>query len=285
MARLRVVLFLALTVLAYLALRPLVADAHIVEHDRLVILHDVTIPADETVDGDVTVILGNVHVAGHVRGDVNTLLGRCVVTEGAEIDGESHCVTDGGPRWITSWLVNSLPLASLSDQNRHVMFMLRANAIVLLVFLLFPVRMRLALDRVERHPGISALVGILAAVFAIPIFFLLLLSVIGIPLIALEAVALPVGIWLGTGALALLVGRRLSELVMPRITPSPLWALILGLVVVSAAETIPVVGWIVTGLVWLVGLGAAILAFTGSASAIGFRATSIGGPPMPTRPV
>ena len=50
-----------------------------------------------------------------------------------------------------------------------------------------------------------------------------------------------VGVWLGTGAIALLIGRRLSELVMPSKTPSPLWALILGLVVVSAAETVPVV--------------------------------------------
>lgn len=284
-AQLRNVLALLFAAFACTALWASPADAHIHDHERFAILHDITIAPDEVVSGDVTAILGNVRIAGHVHGDVNTLIGRCTVLDGAVVDGELHCVTDGGPRLVTSWIVNSLPLTSFVAQDKHMLFMLRANAIVLLVFLLFPVRMRLALDRVERHPGISALIGIVAMIAIIPLLALLLVSVVGIPLIALEIVAIPVGIWLGTGAIALLVGRRLSELVMPRHTPSPLWALILGLVVVSAAETMPVVGWAVTGLIWLVGFGAAILAFFRSASVEAIRGTPIGGPPMPTRQI
>jgi hypothetical protein len=60
------------------------------------------------------------------------------------------------------------------------------------------------------------------------------------------------------------------------------------LVVVSAAEIVPIVGWAVTALVWLVGIGAAVLAFIRSAgppfafsSPIGGR-PPIGGPPMTT---
>jgi hypothetical protein len=84
---------------------------------------------------------------------------------------------------------------------------------------------------------------------------------------------------------ALLVGRRLAELVWPALTPSPLWALVLGLVVVSAAETVPVVGWAVTALVWLMGLGASVLAFVPSASVEAIRRAPIGGPPMHRRPM
>jgi len=151
------------------------------------------------------------------------------------------------------------------------------------VFLLFPLRMRLALDRVERHPGLSAAVGTGAIVAILPVALLLLISIVGIPLIALEAAALFAGVWIGTGAVALLVGRRLWELAMPRTTPAPLAALILGLVVVSAAEIVPVVGWAVTALVWLVGLGATILAFIkpNTWSTFAQRPT-IGGPPMNT---
>jgi hypothetical protein len=145
--------------------------------------------------------------------------------------------------------------------------------------LLFPMRMRLAHDRVERHPGLAAAVGILAAIAAVPIALVLLVSIVGIPLIALEIAALLGGVWLGSGAVALVVGRRLSELVVPSVTPSPLWALVLGLVVVSAAETVPFVGWAVTAIVWVVGLGASILACLRSAFVERVRAT-IGGPPM-----
>ena len=145
--------------------------------------------------------------------------------------------------------------------------------------------MRLALDRVERHPGLAAFVGIAAVVAVIPVAILLAITIVGIPLIVLELAALFVGIWLGTGAIALLVGRRLSELVWPATTPSPLWALILGLVVISAAETVPYIGWAVTALVWLMGLGASILAFVGTSPIAAMRRAGIGGPPMPTRPV
>jgi hypothetical protein len=285
-ARLRVVLVLCLAVIAYAAIRPAAADAHILlGGTEFVFLRDAVIPADQTVDGDLVVILGDAHIAGHVRGDVDTFFGRCVLLDGAVIDGEAHCVTDGVPRWIAPWVVNAAPFEGFADQDKHILIKFAASMAVLFVFLLFPVRMKHALSRVERHPGLAALVGGAAAIAMLPVAVLLLVTIVGIPLIFLEAVAVIIGIWLGTGAIALLVGRRLSELVMPRTTPSPLWALILGLVVVSAAESVPYVGWAVTGLVWLVGLGASILAFFGSASLAAFRGTGIGGPPMPTRQI
>jgi hypothetical protein len=129
------------------------------------------------------------------------------------------------------------------------------------------------------------LVGTAAVVAILPVAILLAITIVGIPLIALEVAGVFAGIWLGTGAIALLVGRRLTELVWPATTPSPLWALILGLVVVSAAETVPYVGWAVTALVWLVGLGASILAFLGTSPLDAMRAVGIGGPPMPRRQI
>jgi hypothetical protein len=283
--RLRLVVVAALAVLAFAVVPPLAASAHINDHGKTVFFHNVTIGSDEVVDGDLNVVFGDAHVAGHVRGDVNTLFGHCVIEDGAEIDGQANCVAADAARALAPWFMNSAAFDAFANQDKHLLLKFGASAIVLLVFLLFPVRMRLALDRVERHPGLAAFVGIAAVVAVIPIAILLAITIVGIPLIVLEAAALFVGIWLGTGAIALLVGRRLSELVWPATTPSPLWALILGLVVISAAETVPYIGWAVTALVWLMGLGASILAFVGTSPMEAVRRARIGGPPMPTRQI
>jgi hypothetical protein len=274
---------LALAILAFAAM-PRVASADILDHGKTVFFHNVTIGSDETVDGDLTVVFGDARVAGHVQGDVNTIFGKCIIEDGAQIDGHANCITDDGARALAPWFVNSAAFDAFRNQDKHLLVRFGASAIVLIVFLLFPVRMRIAHDRLERHPGLAALVGAIAVLAIVPVAIILAITIVGIPLIVLEFAAVFVGIWLGTGAVALLVGRRLTELIMPSHTPSPLWALILGLVIVSAAETVPYIGWAVTALVWLVGLGASILAFLGSAPIAAIRRVGIGGPPMPTRP-
>jgi len=274
----RLILAIVLALLAFSGVRPAAVQAATGDHGKTVIFGNLYVRPDEVIDGDVNVIFGNAEVAGHVRGDVNTVFGRCTKDEGAVIDGEEHCLTSEVAQAFLPW-VNAPTFMSFADQDKRLLLRLGSSAIVLLVFLLFPLRMRLAHDRVEQHPGLAAVVGIGAAIAAIPLAVVLLVSIVGIPLIALEIAALLGGVWLGTGAVALVVGRRLSELVMPAVTPSPLWALVLGLVVVSAAETVPFVGWAVTAMVWVVGLGASILAFLRPAFVDRVRAT-IGGPPM-----
>jgi hypothetical protein len=79
--------------------------------------------------------------------------------------------------------------------------------------------------------------------------------------IVLEFAALFACLWIGWAAVALVIGRRLVELTRPHQTPSPLTALVTGLVVVTAAQMLPLVGWAVTSLVIVTALGAALLAF------------------------
>lgn len=254
------------------------AAARTVDHGETRIFTSVYVAPDDVVDGNVNVLFGDAHVAGIVHRDVNVLFGSCDIVDGGRVDGAMHCAPGATARAFLPWAVGENPFA---EQDRHLIVSLAANAVVVLAFLLFPVRMRLALDRVERHPGLAALAGAIAMMALVPIALVLLITIIGIPLIVLEVAALFAGLWIGTGALALLVGRRLCELVMPSSTPSPLVALVLGLVVVSAAQIVPVVGWVVTALVWLVGLGATMLSFFRSNHLDGIGArTPIGGPPM-----
>ncbi|BDE07652.1 hypothetical protein WPS_29280 [Vulcanimicrobium alpinum] len=252
------------------------ADARGHDGDVTRLFTDYTVEQGETVDGNLNVVFGDATVYGRVRGDCVALFGSCTLAEGGEVDGHNYSVTNDVVRAFVP-----AGISVIAEQDRRLVGNLASSAVVVLVFLLFPLRMRVALARVERHPALAALAGAVAAVLILPVTILLAISIIGIPLIVLEVAAIFAGLWIGQGAIALVVGRRLAELVMPTTTPSPLVALILGLVVVSAAEIVPIVGWVVTALVWLVGLGAAILTFVRSTELDGaVRRAPIGGPPM-----
>src|SRR6202035_1176797 len=163
---------------------------------------------NEVVDGDLNVVFGNATVAGIVHGDVNTMFGSCSKTDTAQIDGQEHCVQNDTVRAMVPWLMpHDLGFGAIAQQDHRLFTKLLSSAIVILVFLLFPLRMRVALDRVEKHPALSAATGAAAAVEIVPIALVLLVSVIGIPLIPLEIAAVIGGVWIGTGAIALLVGR------------------------------------------------------------------------------
>ncbi len=254
------------------------ADARGRDGGESKIFADVYVPAGRTIDGDVNVVFGDARIAGVVTGDCNAVFGQCTLVDGGQVRGQINAVTNDGVRAFVPWAVYRDPFGGRPDQDYRLFTKLLGSGIVILIFLLFPLRMRVALDRVERHPALSAATGAVASVAIVPIGLLLLVSVIGIPLIPLEVAAIIAGVWIGTGAIALVVGRRLCELVMPTATPSPLVALVVGLVVVSAAEIVPLVGWAVTALVWLVGLGAAVLSFIRSTHLDnGVRRAAIGG--------
>ena len=109
------------------------------------------------------------------------------------------------------------------------------------------------MDRLERHPGLSVAAGLIGCVAVIPLAVLLAITILLIPLILLEMVFVLASVFLGTAALALLIGRRLCELVSPSTTPSPLVALLCGVALITAAELVPVVGALVLILVGLIG--------------------------------
>ena len=248
-------------------------------HGATYLFRNVTIGPGDVVNGDLNVIFGNAVVEGTVTGDVNVIGGTCDVSSGS-IMGQVNCVQTASIGSLVPWTMpwpstyfNSVPFV---EQGNRLSFAFAWNLIVFFMFLLFPLRTRLALARVETHPGLSAVIGVLGFVAVVPFAILLALSIVGIPVIVLEIAAVFAGVWIGQGAIALLVGRRLFELMRPNTTPSPLAALILGLVVVGAAEIVPVVGWVVISLTSLIGLGAAILGLVPFVPAI---AAGPGGPP------
>ena len=260
-----------------------IASAESFTRDKTVWFSDLAIGSGDEVRGNLDVVFGNVTCGdgAQIDGDVRTFFGSFTPLDGCQVNGRvvhafDGAFADGAIPWY-----GPLSNNDFFAQNRRFLRLLAWDVVVLFAFLLFPVRVRVALDRVEKHPGLSGAVGAVAMVAALPVGVLLMLSVIGIPLIPLEIALLFAGFWIGSAAVALVIGRRLYELLRPHATATPLGALGLGLVVMTAAESLHVVGWAVMALVALVGLGAAILAFVRETSFRSYApSTPASQPPM-----
>ena len=271
---------------AALALMPsaAVASAQAVYHGGTY-FGSVVVEPGQVVDGDLTVIFGDAMVAGIVEGDVNVVGGNIDQRPGGVITGHVNAVGGAVTQAVVPWAPAETAYNPFVPDHR-LLWRLSWNLLALLVFLIFPLRTRMVLDRLERHGGMSVVAGVLGCIAIIPLAVLLAITILLIPLILLEFVFVLAGVFLGTAALALLIGRRLCELISPTTTPSPLLALIVGTALITAAELVPVVGTLVLTFVGLIGLGATILSFAGDSFAGPVaRATSrapISGPPMAT---
>jgi hypothetical protein len=264
-------------VLAALALMtaPAWADPQAVYHGGTY-FGSVVVEPGQVVDGYLTVIFGDATIAGIVEGDVNVVGGNYDPRPGAVVTGHINQVGGAVTQAVVPWAPAEAPYNPFVPDHR-LLWRLSWNLLALLVFLIFPLRTRMVLDRLERHAGLSVMAGLLGSVAVIPLAVLLAITILLIPLILLELVFVLAGVFLGTAALALLIGRRLCELVSPATTPSPLVALLVGIALITAAEVVPVVGTLALIFVALIGLGATILSFAGDAIA-----EQVGGPPMPT---
>jgi hypothetical protein len=194
---------------------------HWFHHGANYMFRDVTVGPDEVVDGDLNVFFGNATVEGRVEGDVNVFGGSCDTSDGM-VDGQVNCLQTASLGGFVPWVGSYVGDVPFAGESKHLSMTIFGNFIVFLMFLLFPMRVRLALARVETQPGLAAIIGLCACVAVIPLGIMLILSIIGIPLIVIEIAAVFAGVWIGQAAIALLVGRRLSELVRPNTTPSPL---------------------------------------------------------------
>ncbi len=259
------------------------ASARTYDHGKTVWFSNLNVGDGDEVQGNLNVYFGNVTCSdgAQIDGDVRTFFGSFSQLDGCEVGG--RVVNALGEDGFLPWF-GPFGADDFFAQDRSFFKKAGWDVLVLFAFLLFPMRVRIALDRVEKHPGLSGLAGALAAIALVPIFVLLLFSIIGIPLIPLELALLFAGLCIGNAAVALLLGRRVYELLRPHATPTPLGALVLGLIMVTAAETLPTIGWAVTMLVFLVGLGAAILAFMRETSFRSFGAMPASGGAPPSGP-
>ena len=272
---------LAFALVFFATTSPALADPTSVDHGGTYV-GSIVVEPGQVVDGDIDVVLGDATIEGTVNGDVNVLGGS--VDNRGNVTGKIHEVPGGFVQSIVPWAPSGESYGGYASDH-HLLWPITWDVIALVVFLIFPVRARMALARLEQHPAISTLAGLCGWVATFPIAVLLLFTIVLIPLIPVEFVLLAVAVFLGKASLALLVGRRFYELLQPKTTPAPLVALAIGLVLLTAAELVPVLGVMVTLLIMLVGLGAVLLTFVPDWNVPGTAGAPpravIGGPPMP----
>ncbi|HVA34168.1 MAG TPA: polymer-forming cytoskeletal protein [Candidatus Baltobacteraceae bacterium] len=280
----RLVGFFALVAAAFaVTMAPASASVRSVYHGGTYV-GSVIVEPGQLVQGDLTVFAGDATIEGAVEGDVTVIGGNVYERPGAMIAGRVNTIGGDVASMVVPW--SPAPYAATSTTDYRLLWRILWNVVVVLLFLVFPLRTRMALDRLERHPGLSTGIGLLGWVAVLPLAILLICTIVLIPFLAVEFVAVVAAVFLGTAALALLVGRRLCEVISPSTTPTPFVALIVGLALITAAELVPVIGTVVMVFVALIGLGAAILAFTGETligPTAGVRNSGppLSGPPMP----
>ncbi|MFB3854558.1 MAG: hypothetical protein ACE148_12135 [Vicinamibacterales bacterium] len=270
---------------------------------------DLHVSEDELVRGGVVAVFGSVTIDGavedevvavggdvklgetaEVRGDVTAVGGTIERHPDAYVRGQLHEVAIGWPRvhinrgpwrtrWDSGWLFDA-PVSLLVTAMRMAFFALLVGVTVIVARR--PVE-RIA-DTAASAPWTSAAVGVLAQLAALPILILaslvLLISIIGIPLLAvvppLFVLALLIALLMGFSGVAYGLGRWATSGFgrRPRTLAGVLalgllfiWAVTLGgrlmaLVgwpVWGVTAALLVVGFVVEYVAWSIGLGAALM--------------------------
>lgn len=266
--------------------------------DAVVVLGDATISG--TVQGDLVVILGSVHLArtAAIGGDFVAVGGNVTAESGATvrdglvvvggrfdappdfIAGGEHTVIGGG--LLGTWFQDLGPYLTrgLIWGRLIVPDLTWVWSVVALVFLLY-LALNLLFDRpvracagtLEDKPLTSFGVGLLVLLLVGPVCLLLAVSVVGIAVIPFVVIALFGGWIVGKVAVARWIGMSVvpeprpgdtSDPDLPVIAPTRAHAarsLVIGFVLITLAYMIPVIGIVTWAIIGVLGIGSAFLAF------------------------
>ncbi len=236
----------------------------------------VVVRKGETVS-DAVSVMGGVVVHGHVTGDAVAVMGNVTVMPGGRIDGDAVAVGGrvvkegdgyiGGDTqsirlpffgsfkgWSFDGWEHFALIGGLISLFKGLLFIVLA----VLVVALFPVRANMVAETVLDRPGPSMLYGVVAAVLILPIALLLLVSCIGIPLIAVEALLVVIAWAFARIAVGLAVGRKVGDAVNRPIANGIL-AAALGILIMALVELVPFAGGLAVFVLTLIGFGAVIL--------------------------
>jgi hypothetical protein len=223
---------------------------------------DITVEEEEKVEGDVTSIGGNVTVKGAVEGNVVAIGGSILVSstgtieeDATSIGGEIKIEPGGAIEGEKVSIQGKIPGLGIVT-NPHSPFYPKGFSkgmglfwrVIKILFLLFigmvvlsvvPGNVSKVKDKIEKEFLKSTLFGFLGEILIFPIFVLLLITIIGIPVaILIEPIVVLVAFVLGYTAVSLYIGEKLKQ--TTNVKPStPLLTLFAGIL---AVELIPLVG-------------------------------------------
>ncbi len=230
-----------------------------------------------SVDGDIHSYGGRVEVAGLVDGDVTSYGG------GVTLDGTAHITGDvrayGGtitrrPGAVVDGSIDRNPTSGLSLTTLPFLnpfgFTFPGVGILLVWVLIaaalahwFPQRTlrvgEVMFGRLPRSLAVGALSWVLGLILAV----ILALTIIGIPLTLAILLVLAAGGILGNVAVGWLIGRGILQR-FGRRDHSPVIEAVVGVAILAFIESIPLMGFLLSIFIALLGTGAALLSRFGS---------------------
>ncbi len=239
--------------------------------------HDVVVVAgsaqvDGTITGEFVVIFGNVKVgptanirrglqviAGDLDADPAAHIGRDRVVIGRSHGSLKKLSWIGWPaQWFNTGLLMARPLPHQYGWSWAI------AGIALLLYLtlavLFPRQVQASVVALEERPGNSLLTGMLAFVLAGPLLLLLAVTVVGLIVIPFALCAMVVAFLFGKVAVYRYAGQQIGSQLGSGALQKPLLALLIGAALFCIIYTVPVIGFLVWGVVAPLGLGAVLLA-------------------------
>ena len=196
-----------------------------------------------------SVILGPDAVVGK---DVVSIGGAVQQAQGSKIHGDVVELNIPG--------VSSLIPFFLEDTSSSwfwtfkIVSLLGFLALAVLLVALMPRPFDLITDNVQQNFGKVILWAVLGLVVLVPLAFFLLISVVGIPLIALEVFLAGIAFLVGYIAIAQLIGDKIAAL-MKRPALSVIWLTVLGLLALWLIGWVPFLGSLVKAAVIVLGFG------------------------------
>jgi len=255
------------------------------QNDVVVVLGNLTINGEA--EGDVVNILGTTKVGPNakIRGDLVTVLGGQSVSPSARIDGERVDVSPGAfmpSLALGDYFHQGIGRARLLAPGLGWMWVLAGISLLLylLLALVFPRPVANCAKVLETRPVASMIAGLLSFVLLGPLMLLMVVSLVGIlviPFIACGMVALLI---FGKAAVYQYTGLQIGRQAKVEALQHPLLALAIGFVIFCLLYMVPILGFLVWGILIPLSFGCALLALFG-----GFKREHAEVKPTPIPPV
>jgi hypothetical protein len=263
---------------------------------------DVVVGEDESIEGDVVALWGNVTVKGAVSGDAVSIGGDVdiyptgvvegnAVSVGGSVTKQSGAVVEGekvSVGFFRGQPIRFAPFVTTRVGMSTASLLLRIIRILLLIFVgivvvsVAPRQVNKVQAKIRQNFLKSGLVGFLAEILVLPVFLLLIITIIGIPVALLvEPILILAALFLGYAAVSLFIGEKIGE----HTSLKPDTRIMTVVIGVLAVELIPLaarvvgmfgglfsplafitalIGWVIVYVVITVGFGAAVLTRLGT---------------------
>lgn len=245
-------------------------------HDLVKIGGDVEVKKATTVN-DAVVIGGDLEISGDVLGDAVVFFGDVTVRNGAKVAGStiaifgkifkepdavvSKDVFELSINKIISNMSNTSCSIPVMGMGAFWMFLVTVSigflALFLLIAILFTGNIGAVSYYAESRMLKSFYYGILVSILVIPLTLFLLISIVGIPIIPLLMIVISAATLFGYAAMCQLIGLKFFKAFKKKGVPM-FWEVVVGFAILFFVVMIPVLGWLIKTVVWMIGLGATI---------------------------